>query len=80
MENTYLSVIIPCYNEEENIEIFYNEIKVALGKLINKTELIFVNDGSTDKTLESLKKVYETHEYNVKIMISLEILVKNQLC
>lgn len=68
MENTYLSVIIPCYNEEENIEIFYNEIKVALGKLINKTELIFVNDGSTDKTLESLKKVYETHEYNVKII------------
>ena len=50
-----LSVIVPCYNEEESIPYFYEEIKkVTKGMKIN-LELIFVNDGSRDKTLEIIK-------------------------
>lgn len=48
-----ISIIVPCYNEEESMPLFYEEItKVA--KTFNKVdfEFIFVNDGSRDKTLE----------------------------
>ena len=43
-----LSVIVPCYNEEGNIDLFYDETVKALGDLMPDTELIFVNDGSRD--------------------------------
>ena len=55
-----LSVIVPCYNEQETIEDFYAEImKIApffKGKEI-ETELIFVNDGSKDETVQEFKKL-----------------------
>lgn len=55
-----LSVIVPCYNEQETIEDFYAEImKIApffKGKEI-ETELIFVNDGSKDETVQEIKKL-----------------------
>ena len=54
-----LSVIVPCYNEEGNIALFYSETVKALGGLMNDTELIFINDGSADRTLEELHKIYE---------------------
>ena len=40
-----LSVIVPCFNEEGNIDLFYDETVKALGDLMPETELIFVNDG-----------------------------------
>jgi glycosyltransferase involved in cell wall biosynthesis len=55
-KNLDLSVIVPVYNEEENIFPFYNELKAALEKLRKSHEIIFVNDGSTDETE---KKIYE---------------------
>ena len=42
-----ISVIVPVYNEEETIEIFYNEIYKHLPKNYDWT-LLFVNDGSSD--------------------------------
>lgn len=53
-----ISIVIPCYNEEEAIPYFYTEItKVA--KEMNKSnfEFIFVNDGSKDDTLKILKEM-----------------------
>ena len=52
----YLSVIVPCFNEEGNIDLFYDETVKALGKeLMSDTELIFVNDGSRDATITKLR-------------------------
>ena len=53
-----ISVVIPCYNEEESIPLFYNEINKELKDINNiDYELLFINDGSTDKTLDNIKKI-----------------------
>lgn len=54
-----LSVIVPCFNEEESIPYFYEEIKKVTNSMNVKLELIFVDDGSRDKTLEVVKNLTE---------------------
>ena len=49
-----LSVIVPVYNEESVIEAFYQRTAKVLESICFETELLFVNDGSTDSTLEVL--------------------------
>ncbi len=54
--NKLLSIIVPCYNEEEVIEIFYNETLKYLKEISNiDYEILFINDGSKDNTLNILK-------------------------
>ncbi len=55
MESIALSVIIPVYNEAENIQPLLARLKPALGDVPGQTEMLFVDDGSTDKTLELLR-------------------------
>ena len=65
----YLSVIVPCFNEEGNIDLFYDETVKALGKeLMSDTELIFVNDGSRDATITKLRAVCDRAEYRVRVV------------
>lgn len=54
-----LSVVVPAYNEEEVLEMFYAETKKVLDEIEYKYdyEFIFVDDGSTDNTLDILKKL-----------------------
>ena len=53
-----ISVIIPCYNEEESLPHFIKEMNKVMEELKEvKFELIFVNDGSRDKTLDILKEM-----------------------
>lgn len=54
MENTkpYISVVVPLYNEEGNVAELHRRIKEACEKLGRSFEIIFVDDGSTDKTVE----------------------------
>lgn len=55
-----LSVIIPCYNEEENVNAFYDEFmknKAFLEEKKLEAELIYVDDGSKDKTVEVVKEL-----------------------
>lgn len=54
-----LSLIIPFYNEEENITEAYHRIKKVVSQLDRSYELIFIDDGSTDGGFEILKKVAE---------------------
>ena len=61
-----LSVIVPCMNEENNVTILYKKINEVLKKI--KYEIIFVDDGSRDKTLEKLEKLYEDDIQHVKIL------------
>lgn len=58
-----LDIVVPCYNEEEMLPIFYNEVSNNL-KNIN-WNVIFVNDGSNDNTLEVIKKLKNSYD-NVK--------------
>lgn len=53
-----LTAIIPCLNEEENVERAYTEIKGELARY-GEVELLFVDDGSTDGTLERIKRLAE---------------------
>lgn len=54
-----LSIIVPCYNEEQALPFFYREIdKVSKELKELNFEFIFVNDGSKDKTLEVLKEYH----------------------
>ena len=53
-----ISLVVPCYNEEEVIKIFYAEIQKIKKDFKNVTfEIIFVNDGSKDKTLELMREL-----------------------
>ena len=49
---------MPCYNEQDNIELFYEETVKAFKDVSFDYEFIFVNDGSRDNTLKKLKKLY----------------------
>lgn len=54
---TEISIIVPCYNEEEAIPIYYEAVKDTIRFMKVTVELIFVDDGSSDNTLELLKKL-----------------------
>ncbi|MBD5112781.1 MAG: glycosyltransferase family 2 protein [Ruminococcaceae bacterium] len=63
--NNLLSIIVPCYNEEESVPLFYAEAikqdKFFADKGV-EVEFIFVNDGSRDKTVEAVKNLREQDE------------------
>lgn len=62
-----LSIIIPFYNEEENIPELYSRLMEVAPKLPQKYEIIFVDDGSTDKGFELLKKIGDADSH-VKVI------------
>lgn len=56
-----ISVIVPCYNEEEALPLFYAEIQSVMAKMADvEWELCFVDDGSTDGTLAHLRRFAQT--------------------
>ena len=58
-----ISVIVPCYNEEESIPLFYDEIKRVRGLMTDYAfEVIFVDDGSRDRSLELMRELAEKDE------------------
>ncbi len=59
MSNPVLSIIAPCYNEEKNIPILYDEIKKVMETIGETWELILINDGSRDRTLEVMMATHE---------------------
>ena len=52
-----ISIVIPCYNEEESINLFYDEVKKIEKEIKTNFEYIFVDDGSKDKTLSIIKEL-----------------------
>jgi len=62
-----LSIVVPMYNEAENIGPFYERLKKALDNIGESYEIICLNDGSTDATLENLLKLREK-DPNIKVV------------
>ena len=57
-----LSIVIPLYNEEENVEQLYTQLKAALEGTGQEYEIIIVDDGSTDGSFDILKRLHEGDE------------------
>ncbi len=58
-----VSVVIPLFNEEESIKPLYNELKKSLKNISCDHEIIFVDDGSTDKSLKIIKELVRTDNH-----------------
>ena len=58
-----LSIVVPCFNEEESVEIFFKEIQKVLAD--QNYEIIYINDGSSDNTLKKIKKLVNENS-NIK--------------
>lgn len=63
-----LSLVVPCYNEEDNVQEFYHCTKACFKNKIDDYEIVFVNDGSRDKTSEKLRTLVEYDEPAVQIV------------
>ena len=63
-----LSLVVPCYNEAENVAPFQAAVMTAFDGCGYDYELIFVDDGSADATLHNLKKLYARKACPVKVI------------
>ena len=63
-----LSLIVPCYNEAENVGPFQLAVLKAFDGCGYDYELVFINDGSRDATLHNLKKLYAAQQCPVKVI------------
>ena len=52
-----ISVVVPLYNEEDNVQLLYEEIKGVLDTMAEQAEIVFVDDGSRDNTLAKLEAI-----------------------
>jgi len=57
-KNYFISIVAPAYNEEQNIYPFYERIKKVLDSITENWEIVCVNDGSKDRTLETLVELH----------------------
>jgi glycosyltransferase involved in cell wall biosynthesis len=65
-----ISIVTPCYNEEENVKLLYNEVKMVFDKLTEYDyEHIFIDNASKDKTVSILKEI-ASNDKNVKIIVN----------
>ena len=63
-----LSLVVPCYNEAENVIPFQEAVIQAFDSCGYDYEIVFVDDGSTDATLHNLKKLYAKQACPVKVV------------
>lgn len=63
-----LSLVVPCFNEEENIAAFQNAVITAFDGCGYDYEIVFIDDGSRDKTLQELRKLYDIQECPVSVV------------
>lgn len=63
-----LSLIIPCYNEEGNVQPMYEKVVSTFTGKIDSYEFVFVNDGSSDATAAKLKEIYRSAKQPVKVV------------
>lgn len=60
--NPYISIVVPFFNEEDNIPKLYERLKKVLDDQEKEYELIFINDGSKDRSAKVLEEIYSKDE------------------
>jgi undecaprenyl-phosphate 4-deoxy-4-formamido-L-arabinose transferase len=68
MNHPYLSIIIPVYNEQENLQALSERLIKVCENLQKSFEIIFINDGSKDQSAQILDMLYETHPKNIRVI------------
>lgn len=68
--NEKLVIIVPCYNEEAVLSIFYKEVTRVLKTINKKYEILLINDGSSDNTLQIMKQLSDSDERVFYISLS----------
>jgi undecaprenyl-phosphate 4-deoxy-4-formamido-L-arabinose transferase len=68
MTATYLSVVIPVYNEAENLETLYQRLITTLDKLQKPYEIIFTNDGSKDASGTLLRELHQRRPQQIRVI------------
>ncbi|OQO71197.1 glucosyl transferase family 2 [Enterococcus villorum] len=56
-----ISIVVPCFNEEKTVPLFFNEVEKF--KEVHEFEYLFIDDGSTDNTLQAIKQLSDTYDY-----------------
>ena len=65
-----LSILVPCFNEREALPIFYEAVTEVLAPLPYSYELLLINDGSSDGTLDVIKRLADGDEHVVYLSLS----------
>ena len=75
-----LSLVVPCYNEEGNVRLFHDTAAAVFDHEGYEYEIVFVNDGSKDSTLEKLKELHAESDKNIRIISFPEISARKPQC
>jgi len=75
-----ISLVVPVYNEEDAIPIFYETVRGYLPLATYNVEIVFINDGSKDKTEEIINKLAEYDEYVKAISFTRNFGKESALC
>ena len=67
-QGVMISFVVPVFNEEQSVREVYGKLSVKLDELGQGYEIIFVDDGSTDKTFAELKKLHDEHPNSVRVI------------
>jgi undecaprenyl-phosphate 4-deoxy-4-formamido-L-arabinose transferase len=68
MSKPYVSVVIPVYNEQDNLEALFSRLTSVMDKLGKPFELLFTNDGSRDRSGEMLKAFHDRRPKQVRVI------------
>lgn len=69
-DNYKVALVVPVYNEEETIEIFVNTVEQKLSSLLDHLEIVFVDDGSKDKSVEIIERLMRDNSRIALIKLS----------
>ncbi len=61
-----ISIVIPAFNEAENLPVLREEIKTVMKRITDDYEIIIINDGSNDKTQEAIEKLFQSDKEHIK--------------
>ena len=67
-QNPYISVVIPVYNEQENLEELYRRLTQTLDKLGKTYEIILTNDGSKDRSSQILEELHKRRPTEIRVI------------
>ena len=63
-----LSLVVPCYNEADNVALFHNTVTSVFSQCNFDYEVVYIDDGSKDATLHNLKKLHADSHYPVTVV------------